>query len=222
MRKQKSDAMNSIHILEAEVKKLNNKQKYVMGPIRSRLQQSIQNLKLTDEVYFKDTTLVGNTVHKIFKAFRKGNYELLECFNQFPDMHKKFEDCWLSLTDIDTHLTKPGKKTLAMREECAVACEKFCKIFPMHFDRPLRRKMHSLSLVLPWYVRQRGLYYEFLCLEQAGERAHCMLNEAERVYANVQPQENRYFLMVKYLKNRDRSDLSVVQPVPRKKNKSLL
>ena len=113
-------------------------------------------------------------------------------------------------------------KKIAMREECAVACEKFCKIFPMHFDRPLTRKMHSLSLVLPWHVRQRGLYYEFLCLEQAGERAHCRLNEAERVYANVQPQENRYFLMMKYLKNRDRSDLSVVQPVPCKKNKSLL
>ena len=105
---------------------------------------------------------------------------------------------------------------------CAVACEKFCKLFLMHFDRPLTRKMHSLSLVLPWHMRQKGLYYEFLCLEQAGERAHCRLNEAERVYSNVQPQENRYFLMMKYLKNRDRSDLSVVQSVPRKKNKSLL
>ena len=28
-----------------------------------------------------------------------------------------------------------------------------------------------LSLVLPKYIREKGMYYEFLCLEQAGERA---------------------------------------------------
>ena len=69
-------------------------------------------------------------------------------------------------------------------------------------------------------MRNRGLYYEFLCLEKVGERAHCRLNEAERIFVNVQPQEKRYFLMMKYLKNKDRSDMSVLQPVQRTKNKA--
>ena len=73
------------------------------------------------------------------------------------------------------------------------------------------------SFVLPWHVRNKCRYYEFLCLEQAGERAHYRLNEAERIFANVQPKEKRYFLMMRYLKNRDRSDLTVVQPIPRTK-----
>ena len=147
---------------------------------------------------------------KYHSSFRKGNFELLECFKEYPDLYNKFEECWMSITDCDTLLSKPGKKTMAMREEYALACEKFCKIFPKHFDRPLTRKMHSLSFVLPWHVRNRGLYYEFLCLEQAGERAHCRPNEAVSIFANIQPQEKRYFLMMKYLKNKDRSEISVL------------
>ena len=72
-------------------------------------------------------------------AFRKGNMELLECFKQSPDLYTKYEACWLSLTECDTLLSKPGKKSIAMREECAVACENFCKIFPVHFKRPLTK-----------------------------------------------------------------------------------
>ena len=64
-------------------------------------------------------------------------------------------------------LSKPGKKSMEEREKCAQACEEFTKIFPLKFDRPLTRKMHVLSLILPKHIREKGLYYEFLCLEQA-------------------------------------------------------
>ena len=58
------------------------------------------------------------------------------------------------------------------------SCEKFTKIFPLQFAHSFTRKMHVLSLVLPKYIREKGMYYEFLCLEQAGERAHNRLNTA--------------------------------------------
>ena len=40
--------------------------------------------------------------------------------------------------------------------------------------------MHVFSLVLPKHIREKGLYYEFLCLEQAGERTHNRLNNGEK------------------------------------------
>ena len=76
------------------------------------------------------------------------------------------------LANAQKLLSKPGKKSMEEREECAQACEKFTKIFPLKFSRPLTRKMHVFSLVLPKHIREKGLYYEILCLEQAGEHTH--------------------------------------------------
>ena len=85
------------------------------------------------------------------------------------------------------------------REKCAKACEEFTKVFPLRFSRPLTRKMHVFSMVLPKHIREKGLYYEFLCLEQAGERAHNRLNKAESIFANIQNEEKRYFKIIKYV-----------------------
>ena len=51
--------------------------------------------------------------------------------------------------------------------------------------------MHVFFLVLPKHIREKGLYYEFLCLEQAGERAHNRLNNAEKIFANIVNEEQR-------------------------------
>ena len=56
-----------------------------MGPFRQKLQQSILDLKLTDEVYFKETTFVGNSVNKIFEDFINGKNTLLNCFIEHPN-----------------------------------------------------------------------------------------------------------------------------------------
>ena len=93
--------------------------------------------------------------------------------------------------------------------KCAQACEEFTKIFPLKFDRPLTRKMHVLSLILPKHIREKGLYYEFLCLEQAGERAHNRFNQGETVWANIRSEEKRFFKIIKYVKNQDKSDLTI-------------
>ena len=94
----------------------------------------------------------------------------------------------------------------------AKACELFCKIFPLKFKRNLTRKMHALSFVLPKHIRVKGLYYEFLCLEQAGEQAHKKLNEAERTYSSIHNPEDRFYLMLKSIKNRDKCDLTIFTP----------
>ena len=120
---------------------------------------------------------------------------------------------WLALTDCDTQLTKPGgRNNLEQRENCAKVCENFCKIFPVKFKRNLTRKMNSLSLILPKHIRDKGLYYEFLCLEQGGEQAHKKLNQAEQRYSSVHNPEERYYLMLKSFKNLDKCDLSIFLP----------
>ena len=113
------------------------------------------------------------------------------------------------LANAQKLLSTPGKKTMEEREKCAQACEKFTKIFPLRFARSLTRKMHVLSFVLPKYIREKGMYYEFLCLEQAGERAHNIFNQGETVWATIRSEEKRFFKIIKHVKNQDKSDLTI-------------
>ena len=66
-----------------------------------------------------------------------------------------------------------------------------------------------LSLVLPKYIREKGMYYEFLCSKQAGECAHNRLSNAEKIFANIANEEQRYFKMLKYVKNQDKCDKTI-------------
>ena len=113
------------------------------------------------------------------------------------------------IANAHTLLTKPGKKSMEEREKTAAACENFCKVFPLRFARPLTRKMHCFSFVLPKHIREKGLYYEFLCLEQAGERAHNRFNKGQTIFGNIQCAEQRYFKIMKYVKNEDKCDLTI-------------
>ena len=166
-------------------------------------------MNLKNEVYFKDTTMVGINVHKILVDFREGKNTLLECFKDDPDLYNNYLEVWLILANAQQMLSKPGKKSQEEREECAKACEQFTKIFPMRFNRSLTRKMHVLSLILPKHIREKGLYYEFLCLEQAGERAHNRFNQGETVWATIRSEEKRFFKIIKHVKNQDKSDLTI-------------
>ena len=60
------------------------------------------------------------------------------------------------------------------------------------------------------------MYYEFLCLEQAGERAHNRLNIAEKIFATITNEEQRYFKMMKYVKNQDKCDKTKQFLTPKK------
>ena len=98
---------------------------------------------------------------------------------------------------------------MAEREQTARACEKFTEVFPLKFKRPLTRKMHVFSAVLPKHIREKGLYYEFLCLEQAGEKAHARFNKGELIWSNIRSEEERFFKIMKYVKNADMCDMTI-------------
>ena len=55
----------------------------------------------------------------------------------------------------------------------------------------------------------KGLYYEFLCLEQAGEKAHARFNKGEVIWANIRSEEERFFKIMKYVKNADMCDMTI-------------
>ena len=122
---------------------------------------------------------------------------------------RNYLEVWLILAKAHKLLSTPGKKSIEEREKCAQACEQFTKVFPLRFKRSLTRKMHVMSLILPKHIRDKGLYYEFLCLEQAGERAHNRFNQGETVWANIRSKEKRFFKIIKYVKNQDKSDLTI-------------
>ena len=98
---------------------------------------------------------------------------------------------------------------MAEREQTARACEKFTEVFPLNFKRSLTRKMHVFSAVLPKHIREKGLYYEFLCLEQAGEKDHARFNKGEVIWANIRSEEEQFFKIMKYVKNADMCDMTI-------------
>ena len=57
--------------------------------------------------------------------------------------------------------------------------------------------------------KRKGHVLWVLCLEQAGERAHNRLNNAEKIFANITNQEQRYFKMLKYVKTQDKCDKTI-------------
>ena len=46
-------------------------------------------------------------------------------------------------------------------------------------------------------------------MKEAGERAHNRFNKGETVWATIRSEENRYFKIMKYVKNQDKSDLTI-------------
>ena len=56
IRKIKTRELNKLVILEAEIKSLKQKKPKVIGPHEKIFQESFKEMKLNDEVYYKNTT----------------------------------------------------------------------------------------------------------------------------------------------------------------------
>ena len=69
--------------------------------------------------------------------------------------------------------------------------------------------MHILLIVSPRQIREDGDYFKYLKLEQAIERAHHELNELEKQFECVKNKAEKYFLMVKSYKNRQKVDQDI-------------
>ena len=200
---------------EMVLTKLNQTKINVLGPVRREFEESKKEVKLKQQAHFKDETMTGNAAHEVFNDFRKGKNTLLNCFKPYPQYYQKHLKLFQILTKIDTLLCSSGKKTLEQREETALALEEFGLYFPVHFKRNLTRKMHLLSFSAPKQIREHGDWYRYLRLEQETERAHHELNLLEEEFRSVKNKAQKYYLMLKAFKNKQKIDKGVV--VPRKR-----
>ena len=103
-------------------------------------------------------------------------------------------------------------KTLEQREETAHALEEFGLYFPVHFKRNLTRKMHLLSFSAPKQIREHGEWYKYLRLEQETKHAHHELNLLEEEFISVKNKAQKYYLILKAFKNKQKVNKGVAEP----------
>ena len=140
-----------------------------------------------------------------------GEDVLLECLENEPHLHEKYLQIFKVFSFAFQLLAEPGRKSTEQRELAANACEHFCELFPVLFERNMTRKMHCWSIVLPRSIRQHGDYYKYLRLEQAGEQMHHLLNLLEVQYGNVKNEVYRFYLMIKAIENKLNCDMTIFQ-----------
>ena len=72
--------------------------------------------------------------------------------------------------------------------------------------------MHCLSFSAPLQIRENGDWYKYLRLEQEIERAHHELNLLDEQFRSVKNKAQKFFLMLKAFKNKQKIDKNVVKP----------
>ena len=156
----------------------------------------------------------GNTAHLIFEDMRAGKKTLLKCFVDYPDYYQKYDTLLSILTRIDTLFSTPGEKTEEGKEETAQAMESFGRFFPKHFYRDMTIKMNVLVITGYRQIGEDGDYFKYLKLEQAIERAHHELKELGKQFECVKNKPEKYFLMIKSYKNRQKVDQDITKTRP--------
>ena len=103
----------------------------------------------------------------MFGNFNKGEDEIITCFDKHNEIKERFEKLWRILSNCFKYFSTKNLSDL----------KKFTKVFPFLFpERPLTRKMHVFSLVLPKYIRKYKIPCKILKLEQETEHLHHVLN----------------------------------------------
>ena len=116
---------------------------------------------------------------------------------------------------MDTFFSTPSP-VQSVAEEAADVCESWGDYFPVHFSKKnITRKMNSLIMVFPNFIRQQNICYKMLKLEQEGERLHHVLKMIEKKYLNVKNKPLRYFYLIKDYENMLKCDMSIFD-VPNK------
>ena len=127
----------------------------------------------------------GNTTNKTYKDFLKSKYVLIECFKEDPEEYSKFKTIWCLLSTISEGFHMNNRND-SLNESLAKNCEEFGRKFPVFFNRNITRKMHTLSIVVPKFLREDGdLFYKVSKVEQMGEKLHKDFNDLENQYRNI-------------------------------------
>ena len=109
----------------------------------------------------------------------------------------------LDTHDIEKSVFSTPSPSAEEAEKGALLCESFGEVFPVNFPTSnITRKMHSLAVVFPKYIREQNIVYKMLKLEQAGEALHKELNNLERSLLNIRNKSFRYYHLLKAYYNK--------------------
>ena len=157
----------------------------VLGPVEHSFEKDLSKLKVSGEVYFGKDNFVGNTMHKIYANFNKGETVLIDCLKEVDDENfNKLKILWEIISSNHKYFSSPYT-TVEETNKATETTEKFTKKFPIFFpNKSITRKMHLLSFVIPKIIREdtsnHNICFKFLKVEQAGERFHNVWNTLTR------------------------------------------
>ena len=138
------------HSLLAKTQVINS----TIGPHEKVLNESLKNLKMNQEKHFGGDAIQGNRLHKGYESNKRNDFTVTKCFENEPEIRKKFNALWDNLSEFETFISIRNP-TDTQCEEAAVLCENWCKIYPVFFpNKNLTPKMTVYSLVLPRFIRE--------------------------------------------------------------------
>ena len=86
-----------------------------MGAYEFKMEEGLAKLKVHNEHYFGEDNYVGNSMHKMYVNFLKGESVLIDCFaNNQQELHKFFCNLWQILSKIHNFF---GKKFTSEEEK---------------------------------------------------------------------------------------------------------
>ena len=92
---------------------------------------------MKNEVYFGTDCYVGNSMHKVYSAFLRGDTSLIDGFKDSnPQLFDKLLDLWMILSKNHKYFSTP-KTTKSEKEEAAKVFASFTKKFPIYFPSML-------------------------------------------------------------------------------------
>ena len=80
IRKTCKDVVREAEVLRANIKNLQMKTDKLMGNHEKKMEQNLNNIKVTNELYFGIDIYVDKFMHRIYKDFIEGRNTLLDWF----------------------------------------------------------------------------------------------------------------------------------------------
>ena len=137
------EEIRKYHVAEANLKQKKCENIQTMGKHEFTMEQNLSKMKVKNEVYFGTDCYVGNSMHKIYANFLRGDTTLIDGFkDENPQLFHKLHDLWMILSKNHKYFSTP-KTTKAQKEEAAEVCASFTKKFPVYFpEANITHKMH--------------------------------------------------------------------------------
>jgi hypothetical protein len=192
-----SDIKIEHQVLENKIKLLENNLNENMGPREMRLMLSYKNLKVTAALYHGGS-LEGRQCQKILEDIKRGNLEILNCFQDKLEIVEKYKVPLQCLANV-CHKLRIENDNFTDEEVAYIKqeCEQWSNTWPVNFPhRNITPKGHIFSFVLPKFIEKHRTYHMYYRMEQAGEKMHATLNEISRKLWAIRNVHDRLWLFI--------------------------